>query len=261
MTNSFHLTPQKLLGSTILPKEWAAAEVAFVCFTPFPNGFKSYVERISTERYFLHSPNTEVRLCQFKNIPFIVVSEVYGFAVGATTVEELVHHGIKYIIAVGYAGAYNGAPTGQAFVARDTMSDLPLAAHYDVGEYVRCRPTNWLYDLVNSCVGDGHWGQYTVWTGNSLYRESQQMVHKMKEQGCDVVNMDVLSIYAVTPVCAQNAEHDVSCIYVGTITDSDANGDDGWESDLIEAVKRNDEHPHDKLIKFLVETFLPRLDI
>jgi len=256
---SFHLTPKKLLGSVDLPQEWAVAQVAFICFTPFPNGFKKYVEQISKERYFLHSPNHEVRLCKFEEIPFLVISEVYGFAVGATTVEELVHYGIKYIIAIGYAGAFNGAPMGQSFVAKATMADIPLAAHYGVPEFFSCEPTKELCELVDSCIEDNSWGHYTVWNGNSLYRESDQIVQKMKDHGCELVNMDVLSIYAVTPVCVLDTQQDVSCIYVGTITDSNATEGDDWESDLIEAVRRDEEHPHDKLIKFMVETLLPRL--
>ena len=256
-----HLTPEKLLGADLLPPVWAAARVAFVCFTPFPNGLNPYVEEPARERYFLHTPNSEVRLCRYEDIPFIVVSEVYGFAVGATTVEELVHHGIRYIIAMGYVGAFNAAPVGQPFVATDTMSDLPLAAHYGVREYVRCAPTDELYELVSACIQDdsADWGHYSVWTGNSLYRESPQLVQHMRDQGCDVVNMDTLSIYAVTPVCAQDAKRDVGCIYVGTVTDSQQDKTEDWKSDLIEAVKREGAHPHDRLVRFLVETVLPGL--
>lgn len=258
--NTFHLTPEKLLGSVALPSEWAAAKVAFVCFTPFPNGFKQYVKQIAQKRYFLHSPNTEVRLCQFRNISFLVISEVYGFAVGATTVEELIHYGIRHIIAVGYVGAFNGAPGGQSFIASETMSDLPLAAHYGIKEFVRCKPTEDLYQFVNSCITDQKWGHYSVWTSNSIYRESQQLVEQMKAQGCEVVNMDTLSIYAVTPVCAHDAQREVSCIYVGTVTDSKGNETDEWSSDLIDAVKGETVHPHDKLIKFMVETVLLSLN-
>jgi purine-nucleoside phosphorylase len=257
--NTFHLTPEKLLGAVVLPPEWAAAHVAFVCFTPFPNGFKPYVKQTAHERYFLHSPSSEVRLCQFGEIPFLVLSEVYGFAVGATTVEELVHYGIRHIIGVGYVGVFNGAPVGQRFIAIETMSDLPLAAHYGIKEFVRCGPTEDLYQLVNSCIADQNWGHYSVWTGISIYRESQQLVQQMKEQGCGVVNMDTLSIYAVTPVCAQDAQREVSCIYVGTVTDSMGNESEEWSSDLIEAVNRETVHPHDGLIKFMVEIVLPRL--
>ena len=256
---SYHLTPEKLLGSTTLPQEWDEAQVAIICFTPFPNGMKKYVEQISDERYFLHSPTTEVRFCKFGTIPFIVISEVYGFAVGATTVEELVHYGFKYIIAIGYAGAFNGAPVGQFFVAKATMSDLPLAAHYGMPEYVCCEPTKELYNQLNACIKDNTWGHYTVWNGNSLYRESDQMIQKMKDHGCDVVNMDTLSIYAVAPSCESDAQRNVNVIYVGTITDSNVDEGSDWDSDLIEAVRRDNEHPHDKLNQFMIEVFVSRL--
>ncbi len=264
--SSPHLTPAKLLGTNILPPDWAAAQVAFICFTPFPNGFKPYVKVVATERYFLHSPNAEVRLCRVADIPFIVVSEVYGFAVGATTVEELVHYGIKYIIGIGYVGAFNGAPVGQHFIAKDTMSDLPLAAHYGVSEFVHCQPTPEFYEPVTTCVQDETnemnakpWGHYTVWNGNSLYRESTEIIQQMKARGCDVVNMDTLSVYAVTPICAKDTNREVSCVYVGTVTDSAESDDEAWDSDLIEAVKREAAHPHDHLVRFMVENVLPKL--
>ena len=44
-----------------------------------------------------------------------------------------------------------------------------------------------------------------------------------------------------------------------TITDSMESKSENWDSDLIDAVKREKAHPHDKLVKFLVETFLPQL--
>ena len=83
------------------------------------------------------------------------------------------------------------------------MSDLPLAAHYGVEAYERCEPTPALLDLLDVCLGvdKAAWGRYTVWNGNSLYRESARIVQQMKNRGCHVVNMDTLSIYTVTPVC------------------------------------------------------------
>ena len=64
--NTPHLTPKKLLKKNTFPTHWTEVKTAFVCFTPFPNGFKKYVIESATERYFLHSPNSEVRLCKFE---------------------------------------------------------------------------------------------------------------------------------------------------------------------------------------------------
>ena len=256
-----HLTPAKLLRSNQLPPEWAAAKSALICFTPFPNGLRPYVVETAPERFFLHSPNSEVHLCRFQDISFIVISEVYGFAVGSTTVEELVYYGIDTILGVGYVGAFNGASVGQRFVATSTISDLPLAKHYGADAFEHREPSPKLAALLTKCAADDEvaWGRYTVWNGNSLYRETPELVQQMKDYGCDVVNMDTLSVYAVAPICAQDADRAVEYIYVGTVTDSQQDDDSEWESDLIEAVNREDAHPHDGLLQFVVETVLPQL--
>lgn len=231
--------------------------MAFVCFTPFPNGFKPYVVETAVSRYFIHTPNSEVRLCRFSPIPFLVISEVYGFAVGATTVEELIHYGINNIIGIGYVGAFGGAALGQRFIARATMSDLPLAAHYGTAAFQPCEPTGHLLALLRDCTKQEPWAEYTVWNSNSLYREYPETISQMRDQGCHVVNMDTLSLYAVAPVCAQATAQPISCLYVGTVTDAAEADAEAWQSDLIEAVDRQQAHPHDELVTFMVETFLP----
>ncbi len=106
-------------------------------------------------------------------------------------------------------------------------------------------------------VSKDRWRIRTIWNGNSLYREYPEMIAQMKERGCDAVNMDTLSIYAVAPVCNRDAARPIEYIYVGTVTDAMQSETDEWVSDLIEAVKRDDAHPHDGLNKFIVEALLP----
>lgn len=258
MLSQPHLTPEKLFKDSKLPDDWAAAKIAFICFTPLPNSFKRYVKSVAQERYFLHSPNSEVHLCEFEGIAFIVVSEVYGFAVGTTTVEELVHYGVEYIIGIGYAGAFNGAKVGQRFVAKDTMSDLPIATHYDVDAFEHCSADAQFYKLLKKHIDDS-WGHYTVWNGNSLYREYAETIQQMTAKGCDVVNMDTLSVYAASKVCTQESTKNIHYIYVGTVTDSANTEGEEWDSDLLEAVEGQAQHPHDDLVNFMVEVILPKL--
>jgi len=259
-----HLTPEKLLHTITFPAHWKEAKIAFVCFTPFPNGFKKYVIETAVERYFLHSPNDEVKLCKFEELSFIVISEVYGFPVGATTVEELVYYGIEQIIGIGYVGAFNGAPIGQSIIGKNTLSDLPIAKHYGVNEFERVYPTNNIYKNLKNAIKieNKKWGDYSIWTSNSLYRETSSLVKKIKEANCDVVNMDALSIYSVGSVCNKEQENDIEFIYVGTVTDS-ANKEieEHWESDLLEAVKRKEKHPHDDLVEFMVEKVMKNISI
>lgn len=261
MSDTPHLTPSKLLGPEPLPADWAAAQVAFICFTPFPQGFAPYVIATAPRRLFLHSPNSEVRLCQADGHSFLVISEVYGFAVGATTVEELVHYGIDQIIGVGYAGSFSGTALSQHFLAEATMADLPLAAHYGVPEMTACQASPGLRQLVEAALAEAGqaWAGCTVWNGNSLYREYEPTIAKMRAAGCDVVNMDTLSLYAVAPFCERETGRAIQALYVGTVTDAanDTAGD--WESDLLSAVQGQTSHPHDRLVHFLVESVLPRI--
>ena len=259
--NEAHLSPGKLLAGMPLPALWAKAKSAFICYTPYPQGFEPYVVEVSCERYFLHSPTGEVRLCSYKDIPFIVISEVYGFPVGATTVEELIYRGVDTIIGLGYAGAFNAAPMGRKFIATETVSDLPQAHHYGVEALQAVYPDHELLQMLISCIGEEvhDWGQYRVWNSNSLYREYPVLVQNMKEQGCSAVNMDVLSLYAVAPVCAREAARDIHYVYVGTVTDAESGEEQNWQSDLSNVVSGKGKNPHDDLVRFMVEGLLPRI--
>lgn len=256
-----HLTPGLLFNNKQLTPRWAAAQTAFICFTPFPAGFEPYVVEVSSERYFLHSPCSEVRLCIYQGISFLVISEVYGFEVGSTTVEELVYYGISTIIGVGYVGAFNGAPMGQRFIASAAMSDLPLGQHYGVGAFELTHPETSLYQILSTltAVEELDWPHYTVWCSNSLYREYPATILAMKAHGCSVVNMDTISIYGVAPLCAKESGLNVRYVYVGTVTDAVSKEGTSGESDLMETITSDARQPHDDLVTYLVETLLPEL--
>ena len=263
MINNSHLTPEKILSTMAFPQRWKKAKTAFICYTPFPQGFSPFVEEVSCARYFLHSPTNEVHLCSVRDIPFLVISEVYGFLVGATTVEELIYRGVDTIIGIGYAGAFNSAPMGKKFIAMEVISDLPLANHYGVDAFQTVKPSASLLHLLSGLIKDknGEWGRYRLWNSNSLYREYPDLVEGMKGKGCDAVNMDVLSLYAVAPVCAREAERDVRYIYVGSVTDAESLDEESWSSDLSDVVRGRGDNPHDDLVQFMVEKFLPAIEI
>jgi len=81
----------------------------------------------------------------------------------------------------------------------------------------------------------------------------------MKELGCSAVNMDVLSLYAVAPVCAREAARDIHFVYVGTVTDAESGEEQNWQSDLPNVVSGKGKNPHDDLVRFMVEGLLPRI--
>lgn len=255
------LTPSKLFNGKILPAKWKEAQAAFICFTPFPAGFEKYIIEISTERFFLHSPCGEVRLCSYNNTSFIILSEVYGFEVGSTTVEELVYYGIKNIIGIGYVGAFNGAPIGQRFIAKSALSDLPIARHYGVEANEEVYPSTKFYSIIKN-LGESDrtiWEEYSVWCTNSLYREYPATIKDMKERNCSVVNMDTISVYAVAALCAKETGSEINYIYVGTVTDSESEDGESWQTGLIETITTDKKQPHDELSEYLVEKVLPAI--
>jgi len=83
----------------------------------------------------------------------------------------------------------------------------------------------------------------------------------MKGIGCNAVNMDVLSLCAVAPVCARETRRDIQYIYVGTVTDASSTDGENWRSDLSDIVSGKGKNPHDELVKFMVEKFLPSIKI
>ena len=253
-----HLTPSHLFSNNQFPGEWNRVKTAYICFTPFPQGFAPYVKEIRKQRFFLHSPPSEVRFCQYGENSFVVISEVYGFAVGTTTVEELIHYGVETIIGVGYVGAFNGAPTAQKFLTASARSDLSVGLHYGYAPMKPAFPSKKLNNFLKGKITkfSKSCPEYHVWNSNSLYREYEEVLEKMKSEGCQVVNMDSLSVFAAAELCARESEKRVEYAYLGTVTDS-SGGEEGWDTDLMETIGGDKSQSHDELIQILVEELIP----
>src|SRR5579863_5537685 len=110
--------PTKIHKDKVLPYN---VDIAIICFTPMPECFKQFEITHSTIRYFsennepsisshntlhndiqrlryfLHIHPTHVMFCKYKDINFIVISEVYGGPVAVSIVEELAFYGISFI--------------------------------------------------------------------------------------------------------------------------------------------------------------------
>ena len=91
-------------------------------------------------------------MCRYHEIPFIVISEVYGFLVGARTAEGLLFRRVISTLGIGYAGAFNAAPKGKLFIAIETMSDPSLASHFVVSAFDRVQPNNNLLSITLDCL-------------------------------------------------------------------------------------------------------------
>jgi purine-nucleoside phosphorylase len=218
------ITPEKLLGKRFLP---VACKTAFICYCPMPPIFEKYDVNIRLEgRYFIHSHNSHVKICNYNNINFIVIAEVYGGPVSVTTVEELKYYGIQQIIGIGFVGALKPQfNVGNSIVAEKALIEMGTTPHYhNINLFI----SKDLYVEPSMKLGLSNVQNVCVWTTNTLYREYSAEIIMALTMGCSVVNMDTSHLYAACKML------NIACEYYATV------------SDIIEISEHLDPHdPHD----------------
>ena len=71
-----------------------------------------------------------------------------------------------------------------------------------------------------------------------------------------MVNLDTLSVFAAGQLCARESGKRIEYGYIGTVTDS-SEGDEGWDSDLMDAIGGDKGQSHNELIRKTVEIIIP----
>lgn len=217
-----YITPRKLLGDKKLPLE---CNIGFICYCPMPVIFEKYKLMMDLDRrLFIHTHNSHVMFCNYKDINFIVVAEVYGGPVSVTTVEELKHYGIETIIGIGFVGSFvERLPIGTMIVANKSLAEPGTTPHYNKDG---CK-------YINSTLKLGlNIDKECVWTTNALYQEYDEDIKYAVENGCSVVNMDTSHLYAACNML------DIECEYYAIVSDLMVKHTDSqlWNNDLTVAI-------------------------
>lgn len=229
-----YITPKKLLGDKSLPIK---CKLAFICYCPLPSFFTQYDIKLELkDRYFIHIHNLHVTFCQYNNVNFIVVSEVYGGPVSVTTVEELKYYGIDTIIGLGFVGSLKSElPTGTIINGVKALTEEGASRHY----------TNELYVTPNLDMNVPNTLPECIWTTNALYQEYDEDVQKALSLGCSVVNMDTSHLYASC------IKYKILCNYFAVVTDviehttisnNHNNSKIDWKNDLHDIVNGLESH-------------------
>lgn len=225
-----YITPRKLLGNIMLPIK---CKLAFICYCPMPVFFDKYRQDITlTGRYFIHTHNSHIMLCNYSGLEFIVIAEVYGGPVSVTTVEELKYYGIDIIIGIGFVGSLTTElSTGTIIVADQALIENGTTPHYVNLE------DNDLYTKPTLQLGIDDISDEYVWTTNALYREYKEDIKHAIDLGCSVVNMDTSHLYAACKMLA------IKCEYYAVVSDETVETDNGvWDNDLIDAANNNNNN-------------------
>lgn len=223
-----YITPEKFHKGKVIDE----INTAIICYCPFPEYLEEFVISVSTERYFIHSSPSEVRFCETKpknRTKFLVISEVYGGPVSATTVEELHYYGIKNVIGIGFAGGLEkDNKLGDIFLANKCFADDGTTCKYTDKEFINC---HYDVDIIKKQFKKLYCDIKikNVWCGSALYNETVEETNKAIDKGCQVVNMDTSHLYAITNI------KDMNALYFGIITD--VHKDDGeWKNGLFDIV-------------------------
>ena len=127
---------------------------------------------------------------------------VYRTQVGgpATTsmMEELISRGVKKFIIFGSCGQLSSnVPKGAFIIPTEAYRDEGTSYHYmPTSDFVKVSTADELSKIFDE--NNIHYFKTKTWTTDALYRETEEKVNKMRELGCDVVEMECASIMAMS---------------------------------------------------------------
>ena len=130
---------------------------------------------------------------------FALVSMMVGGPCAATVLEETIPMGVKRFVMLGSCGALNHDITaGHIIVPEAAVRDEGTSYHYlPAAEEVALDPrcVEAICKALESL--DAPYVRTKTWTTDAFYRETAAKVHKRREQGCAVVEMECASMAAV----------------------------------------------------------------
>jgi uncharacterized protein len=189
MKKLFAVMPEE----TVQPLQYDC-QFAIICFCPLPEVFRQYeVAKECQVLHFTHVPEAFM-FGLFQHHYFVVLYNVYGASMGATVVEEIVHHGIRNIIGLGWVGTLTDQlPVGTNVVAKSTLVEMGTTPMYREG----CEPDTIIYNYNQPFSQSEDLIETRVWTFGAFYKESLQLIKRAQSFLCDTVNMETSMFFAV----------------------------------------------------------------
>lgn len=219
-----YITPNKIFKNKKITQN-PEYDIAIICFCPLPKLFENYkITNNNNNRLFLHLHNDHILFCEYNEIKFIVLSEVYGGPVCATIIEELHYYGITCIIGLGFVGSFTNN-IGTNIKCTKSLAENGTTPHYSTDTLIST--TNIISDLFDL-------PDEIVWTTNAIYQEYKSDVDFAKTYHCTCVNMDTSHFYAVCKMLS------VPCLYLATVSDILQEQDTDWINELTECIDNND---------------------
>ena len=163
-----------------------------------------------------------------------------GFGVGAPNLaikmELLIAHGAKRFVAVGTAGALmNAHPIGAFIIAPKALAEDGVAHHYLSESFAQADPA--LFQDWSAYAKEKNLPQFqpgSAWSFSAIFKESPAHIHRVKEKGCSLVEMEAATLYAI------GQEKKVQTLSLFVISDNLTQ--DAWDCHIKEKKVRDNLH-------------------
>ena len=144
----------------------------------------------------------EIPIFEFRNAKNDKIAVLHGFGGGpyaAGQLEKLIALGCKkYIVCGGCGVLFEKSDLGEVLIPTSAVRDEGTSYHYikpsreiNINHQVEMSIVNYLQKKhIN-------YRRVKTWTTDAIYRETKNKIKLRKEEGCDVVEMECASYYAV----------------------------------------------------------------
>jgi uridine phosphorylase len=257
-----HLTPAKLFGEKFPPQSFPGVTTAVVGYCPRPGQLDRYQPKTTPDQYFIHLPPASVELCQYRGIPFLSLTHVYGGPVSAATIEELAYYGIQTVLAYGLAGGLGtrNLKMGDFYLVEKALVRDGATPHYTNAAVVGSDPAlNSAIQRLAAGAGLPVLTPVQALTSDAIYREYDENLADAREQGCDIVNCDSSHLFAVSRAVG------IRSTECGVLSDVAQGSGDEWQSQLSAMLSGKSGNERDPLVlagsiaEFYIEFLLPEL--
>ena len=196
---------------------------------------------------------TEIHFCYPENSqPFAFIGEQLGASMAVVVLEELIALGFSTFIAMGATGhptrcAEPLARIGDFVLVKDALVYEGTSSHYEPGISISWADSSLLRDLSSILIKqDIFFFEGRIATTDALYRETQQFVAKILDEGAFAIDMETSALYTAARfhhkrICALLYISDIVCIH------------DNWDIDFVAGNIDIAEEKSLSLIKALVE--------
>lgn len=222
-----YISPEKVvrghLGNNLLP-QW---DIAIMCFHSIEKTNK-IVEYFSGRRL-------GYRIFSKCNEDFVFETSMYGKKIGilgwctgggpltASLIEELSVLNVKYIIGIGAAAAI--VPKlyqRQIVIPTELLVNDGTSKCYELKNLIHIEQE--MYSIIQKSLHITGIDAVLVKgaTIEALYRQSEEILEPLRDQGCQIVNWELTPFYAATNLCS------IKSVWIGHISDIEL--EERWEN-------------------------------